>query len=315
MGYDVEIAVEENSLAPELLCPICTGIIESPVRTPCSHLFCQGCINLWFDRSHDCPQCRTVITASSATVDRLLKNIVGATKVKCVKFKEGCTWVGKLDDMASHKCSLCACVNCPYKLESENKAKQIRELKEKCKSLEAKILRISRASPPIVSPSLSFAPPPPSQSSSSSSSPIQSISPAPIRGTSPPSQPPRVNTSGSNSHPYLNAPLTSPSLASSPFSSAPNPSQPHSNSHSITLTSSSQSPPAPSSSPVSTRVANLRQSLACNNCLQSEATRYTYYRCSDCPGQHHKAKQEYYLCAPCFLIYPPVHVGRFSKME
>ena len=35
----------------------------------------------------------------------------------------------------------------------------------------------------------------------------------------------------------------------------------------------------------------------------------------DCPGQHHKSKIDYHLCAPCFLVYPPVHVGRFSKVD
>ena len=29
--------------------------------------------------------------------------------VKCLKYKDGCNWIGKLDDLQTHKCELCSC--------------------------------------------------------------------------------------------------------------------------------------------------------------------------------------------------------------
>ena len=46
MGIDSDLAV--NEVDGELLCSICTGILENPVEIEeCEHMFCEGCIRRW----------------------------------------------------------------------------------------------------------------------------------------------------------------------------------------------------------------------------------------------------------------------------
>ena len=43
MGYDV--ARFMGDVDEELLCPICSGVLEDPLQAPeCEHAFCMGCI-------------------------------------------------------------------------------------------------------------------------------------------------------------------------------------------------------------------------------------------------------------------------------
>ena len=43
MGYDVARFMGE--VDEELLCPICSGVLEDPLQAPeCEHAFCMGCI-------------------------------------------------------------------------------------------------------------------------------------------------------------------------------------------------------------------------------------------------------------------------------
>ena len=44
------------------LCPICIDCNIS-VQTSCGHVFCDSCVQKWFNTSHDtCPYCRQTIT-------------------------------------------------------------------------------------------------------------------------------------------------------------------------------------------------------------------------------------------------------------
>lgn len=47
MGFDQEFFVNSDRIPSTFVCPICTGIVESPVITPSQHLFCESCLIEW----------------------------------------------------------------------------------------------------------------------------------------------------------------------------------------------------------------------------------------------------------------------------
>lgn len=72
MGYDLArfVLSTTSSVDPtsfvvdeELICPICSGVLQEPVHTPqCEHAFCKKCINNWLTQSTTCPIDRSPIT-------------------------------------------------------------------------------------------------------------------------------------------------------------------------------------------------------------------------------------------------------------
>ena len=65
MGYELARFVEGGSeVDEELICPICSGVLQDPVHTPqCEHAFCRDCIKKWLERTQACPIDRFSITA------------------------------------------------------------------------------------------------------------------------------------------------------------------------------------------------------------------------------------------------------------
>lgn len=39
-------------------CPICHDAPQAPVKLPCGHMFCSGCLEEWAQRDRTCPMCR-----------------------------------------------------------------------------------------------------------------------------------------------------------------------------------------------------------------------------------------------------------------
>jgi hypothetical protein len=47
-------------------CSICyESPMQVPVRLSCTHMFCEECVNEWFDRERSCPLCRSEVSSSS----------------------------------------------------------------------------------------------------------------------------------------------------------------------------------------------------------------------------------------------------------
>lgn len=46
-------------------CAICTMSFTNGVITACGHIFCQSCLNRWFQSRPECPHCRTQLSSSS----------------------------------------------------------------------------------------------------------------------------------------------------------------------------------------------------------------------------------------------------------
>lgn len=64
MGLETDIFVAGEKISQSFICPICHGVVEPAVSTPCEHLFCEECLLRWFERkdrgSESCPSCNQV---------------------------------------------------------------------------------------------------------------------------------------------------------------------------------------------------------------------------------------------------------------
>ncbi|GAB6032174.1 E3 ubiquitin-protein ligase NRDP1 [Chamberlinius hualienensis] len=102
MGFPVGRFKEE--VDEELLCPICSGVLEDPVQNvQCEHAFCSLCINEWLSHQQTCPLDRQTITPNSLKpVPRILRNLLSRLTIYCDNATHGCNVVVKLDMLKSH---------------------------------------------------------------------------------------------------------------------------------------------------------------------------------------------------------------------
>ena len=66
---------DEIKLAKES-CPICYDGLKTPLKLNCSHIFCEKCIYLWFDKEASCPMCRVKIPKLAWCDGSTLKDVV-----------------------------------------------------------------------------------------------------------------------------------------------------------------------------------------------------------------------------------------------
>ena len=82
-----------NDNVQEYECSICKCISYPPYTTDCSHIFCQDCINNWFENNNSCPNCLKLNPRieKNAFVERILNY----RKVRC---PNRCGYKGTLID-------------------------------------------------------------------------------------------------------------------------------------------------------------------------------------------------------------------------
>ena len=101
MGWDVDRFPGE--VDSELICCICTGVLEDPVESPCRHVFCSACVKLWINKKSTCPQCRGNISENDLKpVLPILKNIVDKQKICCEYKENGCEDIVTIEDLQRH---------------------------------------------------------------------------------------------------------------------------------------------------------------------------------------------------------------------
>jgi len=102
MGYDV--ARFMGDVDEELLCPICSGVLEDPLQAPeCEHAFCMGCIQEWLQRQPTCPVDRQrLVIHHLKPVPRILRNLLHRLDISCDNSKYGCQETVKLDRLEIH---------------------------------------------------------------------------------------------------------------------------------------------------------------------------------------------------------------------
>ena len=107
------------------LCPICTEPLTEPFHTKCGHLLCRNCHDRLISMNKtECPTCRKPDALHYARLNKFLQRKVNSLKVRCLKYNEGCQWMGELGELSNHvkKCGiLCPKGCCKYILRSEMK--------------------------------------------------------------------------------------------------------------------------------------------------------------------------------------------------
>ncbi|KAF2902824.1 hypothetical protein ILUMI_03360 [Ignelater luminosus] len=102
MGF--ELNRFQGDVDEELVCPICSGVLEDPLQAPvCEHAFCRTCIHEWISRQPTCPVDRQHITSAQLRqVPRILRNLLSRLCINCDNAEYGCTRVLKLDALVAH---------------------------------------------------------------------------------------------------------------------------------------------------------------------------------------------------------------------
>lgn len=102
MGYATTKFV--HTVDPNLLCGICSYVLDNPVLTPCGHSFCSVCLDTWLSKpaTSTCPECRSLVLPSSSKAVHSLRNFINGLDVVCDNNQRGCKLVLKLDRLGSH---------------------------------------------------------------------------------------------------------------------------------------------------------------------------------------------------------------------
>ena len=102
----------------QLKCGICENICDDPVIPccGCDKMFCKKCLLFYYDNNHnECPECKKASKDFSKV--SALDTIIKLKMMKCINYKENCTWKGKFSDYKEHITNKCPkeIINCPFK--------------------------------------------------------------------------------------------------------------------------------------------------------------------------------------------------------
>ncbi len=116
MGFMVDRFV--SNVDQNLVCNICTGVMDQAVVTLCGHSFCEECLKTWLDRpeTDSCPGCRSYTSRFDLIPNLAVRNMIDALLVWCDNSERGCKIVMRLESLRKHlercefrevKCSAC----------------------------------------------------------------------------------------------------------------------------------------------------------------------------------------------------------------
>ncbi|XP_065051576.1 E3 ubiquitin-protein ligase NRDP1-like [Rhopilema esculentum] len=116
MGYPADRFV--SNVDQNLLCNICTGVMNQAVVTLCGHSFCELCLKTWLDKpdTDSCPTCRSYTSKFDMIPNIAVRNMIDVLLVWCDNSENGCKIVVKLESLRKHlekcdyrqvKCSAC----------------------------------------------------------------------------------------------------------------------------------------------------------------------------------------------------------------
>eukprot|EP00299_Pterocystis_sp_00344_P007125 c2158_g1_i1.p1 GENE.c2158_g1_i1~~c2158_g1_i1.p1 ORF type:complete len:362 (-),score=55.98 c2158_g1_i1:15-1100(-) len=120
MGFDRDLVIDPPEHLSELICGICSDVIQNAVMTDCEHYFCAECVKPYVESQHNCPQCRRPCQISDLKpLSRGLRNILNAIRIRCSN--QGCSTSTTLEFISQHLQSdcpfsivLCPCEGCPF---------------------------------------------------------------------------------------------------------------------------------------------------------------------------------------------------------
>eukprot|EP01102_Stenamoeba_stenopodia_P017408 TRINITY_DN6226_c0_g1_i1.p1 TRINITY_DN6226_c0_g1~~TRINITY_DN6226_c0_g1_i1.p1 ORF type:complete len:347 (-),score=71.72 TRINITY_DN6226_c0_g1_i1:88-1128(-) len=93
--------VNPSAISKSLRCSICLEPFWNPVRTPCGHVFCKGCLEGWREKKPSCPLDQQPLPASgSFQVDFVLAELLSEYLIHC---PNECSWTGIQRDWSTHQ--------------------------------------------------------------------------------------------------------------------------------------------------------------------------------------------------------------------
>lgn len=103
MGIDLELFVHPERISSQLICPICTQVLENPVQTSSEHLFCEDELLEWLSRSSLCPITKIELDPSTIRKPgRIILNMLSELEMYCKNRAHGCAWTGSKDHLFNH---------------------------------------------------------------------------------------------------------------------------------------------------------------------------------------------------------------------
>ena len=101
MGWDVKRFLDTERIVDDLLCSICTDVIQDPVQTPCDHSFCKPCIETWLESGNKtCPVDRIKLRKSELrTPHRITRQLLNNLIIRCKNYDVGCCLMSKFEDI------------------------------------------------------------------------------------------------------------------------------------------------------------------------------------------------------------------------
>jgi len=89
----------------ELICTICSDVLDNPAQSPCEHAFCTDCIARWMsgDFKNYCPVDLKAFTPSQLQpAPRLMKNLLAKLEIACEYASQGCQVLVRMEDLPDH---------------------------------------------------------------------------------------------------------------------------------------------------------------------------------------------------------------------
>ena len=116
--YDPELFIDKLVNLERFKCGLCECICEIPryQYCGCNQVYCQRCLNLFYDNyHHHCPKCQKE-TKELIPADNYIECLM-KLKMKCSNYKDNCTWIGQYKDYKEHHDKFCPkeIINCPNK--------------------------------------------------------------------------------------------------------------------------------------------------------------------------------------------------------
>ena len=145
MGWNIDRFVAKETIVDELICSICSDVVENPVQTSCQHLFCGKCIELWMNQGKTtCPEDRNELAFNSLKPpSRLTLQLLNKLIIRCRNYADGCRQMYTYEDiphLTQHELNECNCRETTlFHHLSDQLKKDSNELKTKVQTLEKEI--------------------------------------------------------------------------------------------------------------------------------------------------------------------------------
>eukprot|EP01134_Creolimax_fragrantissima_P005486 CFRG5486T1 len=103
MGFDYDFA---ERVPDSLICAVCEKVLEIPVVTSCTHVFCKQCLSEWLKEKSTCPKCRREMDCDEAfPAPGYFSGLISELKARCDNFDRGCKAEVALFRLPAHRSS------------------------------------------------------------------------------------------------------------------------------------------------------------------------------------------------------------------